>query len=380
MIDTTCISAAVTPEGTGVNEIWDYPSGLNETLPYAYGNPTNSGSIKANPDDFLVDEELGFALDGEGEHIFLRIEKVGENTEYVARLLARFAGVPPVAVGYAGLKDRHGRTRQWFSVGLAGQQEPDWALLNGQTLRIIETGRHRRKLKKGALAGNRFHITLRSITGLYDELEARLRCVVAGGVPNYFGPQRFGRNAANLTAARDFLLRHAAVRSRHRRSLYLSAARSYLFNRIVAQRVRQGTWNRAIPGDIFMFTTSRSIFRGDATSNDINGRVAALAIHPSGSLWGRGEPLVSADAETQEQEALQDVAPLCAALERAGLERAMRPLRLSVSDLRWQFIDDSKLELDLCLPAGAYATSVLREIIRTDAAEESAEERVDQVN
>ena len=124
--------------------------------PYAYGGPSASGEIKALPDDFIVDEMLSFMPEGSGEHVFLHIEKSGENTEYVARLLARHAGVRQRDVSFAGMKDRHGRTRQWFSVWLPGKIEPDWADLETESLRILQTVRHARKLKRGVLAGNQF--------------------------------------------------------------------------------------------------------------------------------------------------------------------------------------------------------------------------------
>lgn len=338
---------------------------LEATLPYARDEPSNSGRIKVDAEDFVVDEVLGFPLSGDGEHSYVCIEKRGENTEYLARLLARFAGVPLVNVGYAGLKDRHACSRQWFSIGLAGRVEPDWTELNSATVRLIETRRHRRKLKRGDLAGNQFRITVRSLAGSTGLLEERLSRIASCGVPNYFGPQRFGRNGGNLAEARAMLLGGSKVTSRHRRSLYLSAARSYLFNRILARRVEHDCWNRPLPGDAFMSGPGDRPTNRMPDTEDLFERVATLAIHPAGSLWGCGEALCSGEALRLEQDALADCRDLCDALEGIGLQRGMRPLRLAVTDLDWQFSDHCTLRLEFFLASGGYATSVLRELIRS---------------
>lgn len=133
--------------------------------PYVYGSPSGTGVIRSQPADFMVKEQLGFEPSGTGEHVFLQIEKTGENTDYVARLLARFAKVRQRDVGYAGLKDRHAVTCQWFSVWLPGQAEPNWAELASDNLKILHTIRHARKLKRGALAGNHFQIIIRDWQG-----------------------------------------------------------------------------------------------------------------------------------------------------------------------------------------------------------------------
>lgn len=342
----------------------------HDTLPHAYGRPGQTGLIKVEPDDFIVDEVLGFPLSGGGEHAYLRIEKIGENTEYIARQLARFAGIPLSNVGYAGLKDRHGRTRQWFSLGLAGKPEPDWTALDSPTLRIVETGRHHRKLKRGDLAGNHFRITVRSVTGPREALEERLRRIARGGVPNYFGPQRFGRAGGNLVAAQALLLGTLDVRSRHHRGLYLSAARSYLFNRILARRVACDLWHRPVPGDALMAGPDDRPTRRWPPPDELGRRIAALTLHPAGTLWGSGSPLIGEDALALERQALQACAPLCRGLEEIGMARAMRPLRTAVGTLDWQFPAAFTLELRFTLPSGSYATSVLRELFAAvDASE-----------
>lgn len=319
------------------------------------------------PDDFVVDEILGFQPCGEGEHVFLRIEKRGENTDYTARQLAKFAGLPKHAVSYAGMKDRHGKTTQWFSVHLPGKRELDWGAFNSPAVSVLEAVRHNRKLKKGALQGNRFAITVRELEGERERIEEILRRTAAEGVPNYFGPQRFGRSGQNLAQAQAFFTGELKLRDRHLEGIYLSAARSHVFNQILARRVAEGSWNRAIAGDVFMFADSHSFFK-DALTPEIERRVAALEIHPSGPLWGKGESAAGDAALAIETETAASHALFCEGLARAGLEMTRRPLRLPVPDLQWDFPEACSLRIRFSLPAGAYATALLREAVAFDAA------------
>lgn len=335
-------------------------------LPYAFGGPAGTGTIKTSPDDFVVEELLGFEPSDQGEHVFLRIEKRGENTDYVARQLARFAGISPRDVGYAGLKDRHGKTVQWYSVWLPGKAEPDWRQLESPSLGIIEARRNNRKLKKGAAAGNRFEITVRNLTCDFALLELRLKQIHDRGVPNYFGTQRFGHEGQNLAKASALFAGSLQRVNPHRRGLYLSAARSYLFNRILASRITQNNWDRAVTGDVFMFPDSHSFFKSETITPDIEQRLEAKEIHPSGALWGRGAPAVADQALALEQAVVGEESALCRGLEDFGLEMSRRPLRLCPEDFYWELRDPASLHLRFTLPAGAYATAVLRELINTD--------------
>ena len=331
-------------------------------LPYAHGIPIITGRIKQQPEDFIVEEILGFVPSGVGEHIFLKIEKQGENTDFLARQLAKFAGLPRQAVSYAGLKDRHGRTIQWFGVHLPGKREIDWKPMETATLRVLDVTRNDRKLKIGALRGNRFQIALRDVKGEANRVDERLSVLSKSGVPNYFGPQRFGRNGQNLSSALAMFKGEFSPRDRHLRGIYLSAARSELFNRVLAQRVREDSWDKAIAGDVFMFADSRSFFSDEITP-DIERRIAELLIHSSGPLWGRGD-LPSGDRIRGIEQAVADEMPeLTAGLIDSGLEMERRPLRLPVSDLTWTWLDTMTLRLTFSLPAGCYATTVLRELL-----------------
>src|SRR5690606_6499281 len=155
-------------------------------------------AIRSRPDDFIVEEMLGFEPSGQGEHLFLTIEKRGANTHWVAQQLARWAGIPEHAVGYAGLKDRHAVTRQAFTLHLPGREEPALESLAIPGVDALAVHRHQRKLPRGALRGNRCTLTLREVAGDADAIEQRLCQVASRGVPNAFGEQRFGRDAGNV--------------------------------------------------------------------------------------------------------------------------------------------------------------------------------------
>lgn len=338
---------------------------MNRPLPYAYGGPAASGQIKQQPEDFIVEEILGFELTGEGEHVFLKIQKRGENTDYLARQIAKYAGLPKMAVSYAGMKDRFGLTTQWFSVHIPGKREVDWSGLNTDTVSVLESIRHNRKLKKGALKGNRFEITVKGLQGDKRLIEPKLSHVKTTGTPNYFGPQRFGRDGNNLVQAEALFKGELRLRDRNLEGIYLSAARSEIFNRVLARRVETDSWNRAIQGDVFMFADSHSFFRAELSEETL-ARIAALDIHPSGPLWGKGEQTPSEETLAIEQAVALELSVLSEGLERIGMEPARRQLRLLVADLSWEFCEESALRLCFTLPAGAYATVVLREVISFD--------------
>lgn len=327
--------------------------------PYAYGGPAGQGDIKIEPDDFIVEEILSFEPEGSGEHVFLYIEKIGENTEYVARLLARHAGVRQRDVSYAGLKDRHGRTRQWFSVWLPGKEDPDWSGIESDRLKILKVVRHARKLKRGVLAGNRFTLLVRNWIGDRELAERQLEQIKAHGFPNYFGPQRFGRNGQNIDRAQAMFA--GAKVKREQRSLYLSAVRSYLFNQILARRVELANWNRALEGDVFKLEGSNSCFTGEGDAT-LAARVEQGDIHPTGAMWGRGGGVTSAEVATIESDVIAANQALAAGLVAFELEADRRALRVFPQGLSWQW-RPAQLQLSFTLLAGSYATALLREII-----------------
>lgn len=329
---------------------------------YAFGQPLASGQVRTVPEDFQVDEILGFAPDGEGEHFMLHVRKRNANTEWVAKRLAEFCWVKPQDVSYAGMKDRYAVATQWFSVRLPKGPEPVWPSLENPEFEILQAVRHSRKLRRGALRGNRFVLTVRNLQGDPAELEQRLARVAQRGVPNYFGLQRFGRAEDNLTQSRALFAGELKVKDPHKRSLYLSAARSFLFNLVLSQRVTDNTWDQALAGDVMQLDGSHSVFKIEQPDEEIARRLAQHDIHPTGPLWGKGD-LASKEAAAALESAILDAHPdLQRGLERFGLEQERRALRLPAKELAWAFPEPGVLRLEFHLPAGAYASSVLREV------------------
>lgn len=337
-------------------------------LPYAFGQPRASATLRATPDDFEVHELLDFEPDGDGDHVLLQIQKRNTNTEWLARQLAKFAQVKQVDVGYCGLKDRNAVTTQWFSINLIKKTEPDWKALESGDLRVLRAEHHRRKLKRGAHSGNRFVITLRDVQGGAAEIEQRVREVIQHGVPNYFGEQRFGFDAGNVQKAREMFSGKLEIADRHTQGLYLSAARSHLFNIVLAQRVSNGTWNRAFPGDAFILDGTNSFFVMDELDAATEARVASGDIHPSGPLWGKGVLPCRGVVRELEQLLLEPEVSLREGLEKAGLKQERRALRLPVRDLEASWPEPTALQLRFTLQTGAYATTVIRELVETSPA------------
>jgi tRNA pseudouridine13 synthase len=340
-------------------------------LPFAHGAPPLSGRLRAAPEDFVVDEDLGFAADGTGEHVFVRVEKRGANTDFVAKELARFAGVSAEAVSYAGMKDRHAVTRQTFSLHLPGKADPDWSALAHAEFRVIDSVRHSRKLKRGALRGNRFVLRLSALTGDRAAADAALAAIAAAGVPNYFGEQRFGRGGDNLERARAFFAGQRLPR--HLQGLMISSARSAIFNAALARRVEQGSWNRALDGEVWMLEGSHSVFGPEPLSDTLQRRLDEFDIHPTGPMWGQGELRSQGAVAAIEHAAAAEFPGFPEGLARAGLRQERRSLRLRPQELRWEWQDDDSLELAFGLPAGSYATGVVREVMDWGGSVEKAE-------
>ena len=335
---------------------------MSEALPHAFGPPLLAANIRTTPEDFFVEEIPSFEPTGEGEHFLLTLEKRGLNTAAVAKQLAGWAGLPEMAIGYAGMKDRHAVTRQRFSVHLPRRVAPDVATLESGQLHVIEHAWHNRKLPRGALAGNRFVLVLREVQGEREAIDARLAQIAARGLPNWFGDQRFGREGGNVAAALS-MFEGRRVR-RDQRSILLSAARSALFNQVLAARVQDGSWDAALEGEVWVLSGSRSVFGPEPWSEVLVERLAAFDIHPSGPLWGAGELRSAGDCAARELSALSDTQAIAlrAGLEKAELKQERRALRLLAEDLQWEWLDDATLRLDFSLPPGSYATALLQEL------------------
>ena len=305
----------------------------------AWGPPLFEGRIRSTPADFSVDELLSVEFSGEGEHDWLRIEKVGANTHWVAEQLAGHAKVPVRDVGFSGLKDRHAITAQWFSVRRKIKQPTDWSCFEAEGVRLLEAQVHNRKLNRGTHQANAFSIAVRAsgIEAQRDVINERLETIREHGVPNYFGEQRFGRDGGNVE------LGHAVIAgrrvSRAKRGIAISALRSFEFNAALDERVREGTWNALMSGDFANLDGSGSTFEVDEVTAELEARCLRLDIHPTGVL-----PEIS----------------------ELGVKSTYRALRTRVSDLTWSLADDA-LRLEFRLGKGSYATAVLREIVRLPA-------------
>ena len=323
----------------------------------AGGEVAPDGILRESSDDFAVTEVLGFDPDGTGEHDFLLIEKRDTNTAWLARKLAAFADIPARDVGYSGLKDRHAVTLQWFSVRRPGGTAANWQAFDAEGVRLLDVSRNSRKLRRGAHAGNSFRIVVRALRGNTEQLDSDIAVIVRDGVPNYFGEQRFGHDGGNVELAKSlFGGKHLP---REKRSIALSAARSWLFNHYLQMRVQDQTWQQLGIGQLAALDGSASVFEVIDVDATLRDRSAALDVHPTGPMWGsldhgvRREPL-----EIAIREQFPDIAD--------GLEKhtraSRRSLRLAVKDLKWSLFEDS-LTLEFYLTRGSYATAVLRELV-----------------
>jgi len=374
-----CCYRAVCGKVISVNDLFVQPAVVEDA--YAFPVLGISAGFKRMPEHFIVDEVLGFEPGGGGEHLWLHIEKRNENTDQLARMLARWAGVKSMEVSYSGMKDRNAVTRQWFSIQLPGPKQKSIDIATCPATVLTHTF-HSRKLKRGTHKLNRFEILLTDVQGDRDAIAARLQAIATQGVPNYFGEQRFGRSGDNVAQA-IAMFEGKVKPSPHLRGILLSAARSHIFNRVLSVRVADGSWLKPMPGDICSLDGSGSVFAHDATDVSIAERLREGDIHLSGPLWGNAAGVnaaldantdrgaradagakgsASADTAALELAVAQQFPQLQQGLESAGLALERRALRLLPRDLvsEWRGND---LWLAFGLTKGAFATTVLRELI-----------------
>lgn len=350
-------------------------------LAYANGAPQIKADFKVEAEDFQVQEQHAYSLSGEGEHLWLYLQKTGENSEWMAKQIAKWAGIPRSAVGMAGQKDRHAMTQQWLSIHLPGKPDPDWSEWQYPQVQLLQSTRHNRKLQTGGLSGNRFVLRLRDLRQLDDSPLLELATSVAQltdrlesmrtGVPNYFGEQRFGKRGANVPRALQMLREKQRV-PRNKKSIYLSALRSWAFNRYLSQRIAAANWNQYVAGDIFQLEGSSRCFVDDKSEN-LAQRITEGDIHPTGRLIGDDSPKLlqpEGQALQLQQAWLTEFSEWQSLLAADRVNADYRALRLLPQDLQWQWLpqqQDGKERLDLqlafTLPAGAFATMVLRELL-----------------
>ncbi len=356
-------------------------------LPQPALPPIKQATYKAGAQDFVVNEILDIDFANTGEHLWLHIQKSGMNTAYLAKLLAEWADIPLRDVGYSGLKDRQALTRQWFSLRLPKKQLPATTFApsdigDHETVAILVQHWHNKKLNRGTHRGNQFIITLRDIDfGSNDKssIEQHLQVISARGVPNYFGPQRFGFDGNNNKEALRFFARPVTQKpiankkskrksaSREQNSMELSAARSLIFNEILAARVRGGSWDTGVDGEVFNLNGSGSIFTSATIDETLRVRLESGDIHPTGVLWGVGNDKVAGIAAQLEKDIVQRnpvLNQLAIGLTQRDIKAQRRALRLPVENLTWEWADEQTLILSFTLITGSFATSVLASLVQ----------------
>lgn len=325
-----------------------------DNLSYLYGKPSSTAEFKSFAEDFRVDEELGFELTGSGEHVCLLVLKKGENTQYIAKQIAKIAGTQVRNVSYPGLKDRNAVTSQWFSVPVPIKKQIDFSKLNSESVKVLQQVRHNRKLKTGCHKANRFTITLRNCS-MVEDILTRINAV-RQGVPNYFGAQRFGHDGHNLTLAEQ-LFAGREIHDRKLRGIVISAARSHIFNQVVSQRITQYGIAKTMTEEVFLLNGSNAFFKEPISLETVN-RLASGDIHLSAPLVGKGEQGIT----EQEQHWLAPFSSWCDSLAQLGLKSERRNMRLYPEKFEVHHVDKDMIEFSFALPKGCFATAVLREL------------------
>ena len=329
-------------------------------LNYLLGKPQQAGRLKAEFADFIVREELGYPLTGEGEFVAVKVRKTNANTLFVGEQLAKFVGISAKNMSYAGLKDRHAVTEQWFCLHLAGKETPDFSAFECEGIEILEVTRHNRKIRTGALEGNYFELLLRDVEET-DELKQRLNQLQAVGFPNYFTEQRFGRDGHNLTQAQRWASGEISVKDRKKRSFYLSAARSEVFNLVVSQRIADQQMQTVLSGDYLQLAGSNSFFEVKAEDLmqsqqrlDENDVLLTAPLIGENSLEQKGNEREKAIVAQHEN--------LISLMKKERMNAARRAILCKPQDLHWQF-EPEGLRLTFFLNSGSYATGLVRELI-----------------
>ena len=331
-------------------------------LAYLKTAPKQTALLKAECADFVVKENLGYSMAGEGEFVAVRVRKTDANTLFVGEKLAQFAGISARNMSYAGLKDRRAVTEQWFSLQMPGKTTPDFGDFQLEGIEILEVTRHNRKIRTGSLDGNYFDILLRNAIE-NDDLKVRLENLSKFGFPNYFTEQRFGRDGHNLTQALRWAKGEIQVKDRKKRSFYLSAARSEVFNLVVSERLKQGVANRVLPNDIVQLSGSHSWFVADEKEDldVLQLRLEQGDLQLTAPLIGEtAQPACSLENDIVQQH--QDIVNL---MKQERLKPARRPLLMKPKDFNWQF-EETGLRLKFYLPAGSYATALVRELVNIE--------------
>ena len=340
---------------------------MTTSLCYPYGKPVTSGKLKTIPEDFFVDEELGFEPAGEGEHLFLQIEKTGLTTQELIDRVARDFGIKTRDIGHSGLKDKMAVTRQWLSLHMPGQMH-NAINANPQGYVILKQAWHDRKLRPGTHRFNRFEVLLREVNRLDEQTIRQIESIKTFGIANYFGQQRFGSDSDNVRRALQVFAnaRKARKLSRNKKSLYLSALRSELFNQILSKRIAANIWQAPLDGDVFMLAGSQSIFQ-EILNDEIINRYRQFDISSTANLYGTGADMLCHSALEIEKQVYQDNPEICQCLLDQGVKRQKRALRVIVRDFSFDYQAEKQLlRLEARLPRGSYFTSLLNHFVDAD--------------
>ena len=324
--------------------------------------PKQTALLKAECADFVVKEQLGYDMSGDGEFVAVKVRKTDCNTLFVGEQLAKFAGISARNMSYAGLKDRKAVTEQWFSLQMPGQPTPDFSQFSLEGVEILDVTRHQRKIRIGSLQGNHFEILLRNVEET-DELKVRLDFLAKNGFPNYFTEQRFGRDGNNLTQALRWANGEIKVKDRNKRSFYLSAARSEIFNLIVSKRMELNLAQQILVGDVLQLNGSHSWFVVDESEDlaQLQQRLAQQDVLLTAPLIGEEEK----SAVDFENEIFAQHQALFALMCQERMKAARRPILMQPQQFQWQF-EPNGLRLQFALPAGSYATALIRELVNIE--------------
>ncbi|PSW18646.1 tRNA pseudouridine(13) synthase TruD [Photobacterium sanctipauli] len=330
---------------------------------WLYGKPSCQGRIKVEPEDFIVKENLGFEFAGAGEHFMVKIRKTGENTKYVVNELAKACGVKSRDVSWAGLKDRYAVTEQWLSVHLPGKPDPDLAQFVAEHpgVEVLETSRHDKKLRPGDLAGNWFQLRLTELDQA-QEVVARIEKVAEHGVPNYFGEQRFGRGGNNVVKARAWGNDEFRVRDKSKRSFYLSAARSWLFNMVLSSRIEQQKVHTLMAGDSLEVKGDDRATIVEQVTEQLQHDVARGMAAITAPMMGDNALPTTLEAEAFEMAVVEQEPLLLKLIRDNRMRHERRPLLLKPEQMAWQQ-DVNSVTVSFALPAGCFATAVVRELM-----------------
>lgn len=332
---------------------------------FPYGPATIIGRIKSRPEDFRVVEELGFLPEGQGEHLFLYIEKSGLTTPDLIDLVAADFGISSRQISQSGLKDKMAVTRQWLSLHLPGGQK-DFEFPAVGNYQILDHGWHSKKLRPGTHKSNHFEIIIRDVDRVSASSLQQISDIQQKGFANYFGEQRFGQKQDNVEQALRQLSKPRL--SRNRKSIYISSLRSFLFNQVLNQRIQAGLWMEPQAGDVFMLAGTRSIFSEEIDAELVQ-RFHSLDISATGSLYGSGDTRLDGVALENESEVFARYPEITSRLEQQGAKSQMRALRATARDLEVDFDESSKqLSVKVSLPRGSYLTTLLQHFINFDRA------------